>query len=111
MAAQDKTENRTTTKPRPPKLAPEKKPAPWWDGLSEATVRELRHRGYDSRDDVLVFLERPRFVNKSERGQRTVYDPLHLSRPWLNEGVPMRMPLDLFNEVRAWLGADPITPK
>ena len=110
MAAQDKTENRTTIKSRPPKPAPESKPASLWEGLTDDTARELRHRGYQCRDDLLLFLDRPRFVNKSERGQRTVYDPLHLSRPWLNEGVPMRMPLDLFNQVRAWLGGDLVAP-
>ena len=110
MAQRKTTEAKTEPKPPASRKPPESKPASLWDGLSADTVRELRHRGYQCRDDLLLFLERPRFVNKSERGQRTVYDPLHLSRPWLNEGVPMRMPLDLFNQVRAWLGGDWVAP-
>jgi len=85
----------------------------WWRGLSEKTAKELLRRGYQDREDTAAFVsERPVFVGQSERGRRALYDPLQVARPWLREGLPpMRISLEMYNEVRNWLGAEPIPPK
>ena len=92
-----KTEDKPV-KPRAPKRIP-----PWWDGLRKEAAEELLQLGYRSREEAALFLNKPRFVNPSKRGQRTVYDPLHVERPWLGGGVPKRIPLALHSEVREWL--------
>lgn len=100
--ARQKTETVTRTRP-----APRSKPKPWWDGLSRETARELERRGYHSKEDAMLFVtERPRFANKRRR--QTVYDPLHFDRPWLNNGNPLRVSREMYNEIRVWLGAKPL---
>lgn len=87
------------------------KPNPWWHGLNEKTAKELLRRGYKSRDDTMVFVdERPIFMGKSELGRRALYDPLQAANPWLRGGLPpMRISLEMYNEVREWLGFDAIS--
>lgn len=94
-------------KPRTRKAAPQ----PWWHGLSDATADELRRRGYSSRDDALLCVNRRiRFAGKSRQKRLRPYDPLYQEHPWRNDGMPLRISLDVLNEVRAWLGAEPISP-
>jgi hypothetical protein len=82
-------------------------PKSWHHGLSKATADELTRRGYASREDAQAFVrERPRFHNKRRR--ETLYDPRMFDRPWLRNGMPMRVSVSLYNEVRQWLGAPPV---
>jgi hypothetical protein len=90
----------------------ERKEQAWWHGLSEKAAKELVRRGYKSKADAMDFAtETPRYVSKSDAGRRSLYDPMHYRMPWLREGLPpLRISLELYNEVREWLGADPIPP-
>lgn len=92
---QAKTEGRTMT---------ERKPRPWWHGLREETAAELMRLGYENREDLRVFHAKPRIVNPSPNGRNMVYDPRHFAQPWLNDGIPKKITLAMFNEVRSWLG-------
>jgi len=100
-SAKPKARLKTATVKMPPK------PQPWWHGLSAETAAELERRGYHSRDTTMLFVtERLRFANRRKRA--TVYDPLHFVAPWLHNGMPAKMSVEVVNEVRQWLGAKPI---
>ena len=96
-------ERKTITKP----AAPRKEPAadPWWHGLSQATADELRRRGYQSKDDAMLLAGRLHYHGQSKRARQRAHDPFFLNRPWLS---PRMIPMSIVNEVREWLGADPV---
>jgi hypothetical protein len=81
----------------------ERKPRPWWYGLSDTTAKELQRLGYKCRGDLHLFMDKPRIVNPSERGRQWVYDPLWFTQPWLNDGLPQKISMAMFSEVRSWL--------
>jgi len=82
------------------------KPPPWWDGLSPETAQQLERMGYRCKADAMMFVrERARFVNRS---RKSLYDPMHMNRPWMREGMPFRVSRELYDEVRGWLGAEPL---
>jgi hypothetical protein len=86
--------------------APAPKPEPWWHGLSADTARELERMGYHCKADAMLFVtERARFVG---RNRQMLFDPLHIDRPWLREGIPFRVSRAMYDEVRVWLEADPL---
>jgi hypothetical protein len=94
---------RTIRKPAP-KADP---PKPWWHGLSADTVQELQRRGYASRDDARLLAGRLRFAGSSAQARRLPYDPLHVERPWVHDGLVLRIPLAMVEEVRRWLENPP----
>jgi hypothetical protein len=84
------------------------KPPPWWDGLGADTARELERMGYRSKADAMLFVtEKARFVG---RNRQMLFDPMHIDRPWLREGIPFRVSRAMYDEVRVWLGADLLRP-
>ena len=87
------------------KAEPTRKPEPWWHGLSQATADELLRRGYQSREDALLFTERLHYPGRTGRARQMPHDPLYLTRPWLG---PRLISVEIVNEVREWLGADPV---
>ena len=94
------------------KRTPKKPEAPWWDGLSRKTAHDLIRRGYASKEDAMLFVSiPPRFANQSPSALATPFDPLYIVRPWLHDGAPTRLPIEVYNEVREWLGAEPIVYK
>ena len=100
---------KTERKPRARKPSV-KMEAPWWDGLPPEIARDLEARGYRSREDALLFAGRLRFLGTSDYGRRTLFDPLHHERPWLRDGIPLRISLQTVNAVRAWLGVRMLEP-
>lgn len=87
------------------------KPKPWWDGLSDAAANELRRRGYKSREDAMLFIEMPmRFAGTSRPALEKPFDPIRMARPWMDDGMSPRIAIEIYNEVREWLGAGSIIP-
>jgi hypothetical protein len=98
------------TRTKIPKAAPARKPKPepWWHGLSADTARELERMGYHCKADAMLFVtEKARFVG---RNRQMLFDPLHIDRPWLREGIPFRVSRAMYDEVRVWLEASPLRP-
>ena len=104
-SAEKKTRSKTATVKMPPKPQPEA----WWHGLSAETAAELQRMGYRSKADAMLFVtQKARFVSRSARGRNLLFDPLHIERPWLRNGMPFRVTRQTYDEIREWLGADPL---
>ena len=81
----------------------------WWYGLKEETGKELEYRGYESKEDAMLFVSEPVEFVGGIRGHRTPFDPIDKDRN-LGLGGGRRISLEVFNEVRVWLGFDPVEP-
>lgn len=73
-------------------------PDPWWHGLSARTLNELQCASFDSRESCAVFAS----------DNLTVSHGVVVFRDTLS-GDLWRVPLSVVNEVRAWLGCQPLT--
>lgn len=81
-------------------------PKPWWHGLKKETAKSLIWHGFTSRDSCLVFAADNLIIY---RGSVDFGEDFESGgQKFTTKGIK-KFPLSQVNEVRLWLGHDPIS--
>lgn len=79
---------------------------PWYEGLDSKTVWELKRRGFESKQDCMIFLADDLPMH---RGSVALPGWEEDRSNW--RFSEKKLPLGIVNEIRVWLGGSPFVPK
>lgn len=82
-----------------------KAPKPWWNGLKKQTAKNLIQSRFNTRESCLVFAANDLTVYRGSV-ELEIYSESNGQKFYAGS---RRFPLSQVNEVRSWLGHDPIS--